>query len=115
MNNLGASYRDLPAGFAAKNLQKAIEAFKEALKIYTLEKFPVEYAQTMNNLGIACWESSVDNIIDKNKNLKNAISAYKEALKIYNAKDFSVEYAETQYNLELAYREFAGNSNIKAI
>lgn len=118
---LGVAQHNLSAGGQAGNahpeddIQKAIEAFKEALKIYTLEKFPVEYAQTMNNLGIACWESSVDNIIDKNKNLKNAISAYKEALKIYNAKDFSVEYAETQYNLELAYREFAGNSNIKAI
>ncbi|OEU62671.1 MAG: hypothetical protein BBJ57_11920 [Desulfobacterales bacterium PC51MH44] len=114
---LGVQY-NLSAGGQAGNahpeesMQKAIEAFKEALKIYTLEKFPVEYARTMNNLGVAYWESPADNIIDKNENLQNAISAYKDALKIYNAKDFSVEYAETQYNLELAYRELPDDFNL---
>jgi len=112
MNNLGASYRDLPAGIAEKNLQKAIEAFKEALKIYTLKKFPVEYAQTMNNLGIACWELWAGTVIAQNENLQNAISAYKEALKIYNTKDFPVECAKTQYNLELAYRELPDDFNL---
>lgn len=113
---LGVAQHNLSAGGQAGNThpeesrQKAIEAFKGALKIYTLEKFPVEYAQTMNNLGIAYWESPADNLIDKNKNLQNAISAYKEALKIYNTKDFSVEYSETQYNLELAYRKLPSDS-----
>ncbi|MBW2737971.1 MAG: tetratricopeptide repeat protein [Deltaproteobacteria bacterium] len=117
----GVVQHNLSAGGQAENthleedMQKAIEAFKEALKIYTLEKLPVEYAQTMNNLGIAYWELWAGAMVAKNENLQNAIFAYKEALKIYNAKDFSVEYAETQYNLELAYRELPGDFKMKKI
>ena len=33
-----------------ENLNKAFEAFAEALKIYTREKYPVGYAATQNNL-----------------------------------------------------------------
>jgi tetratricopeptide (TPR) repeat protein len=113
---LGVTQYNLSAGGQAGNahpeegMQRAIEAFREALKIYTLEKFPVEYAQTMNNLGIACWELWAGTMVAQNENLQNAISAYKEALKIYNTKDFPVECAETQYNLELAYRELPDDS-----
>ncbi|MCK5266699.1 MAG: hypothetical protein KAR07_00900, partial [Spirochaetes bacterium] len=45
----GVAQHNLSAGGQAENthpeegMQKAIDAFKEALKVYTLEKFPVEY------------------------------------------------------------------------
>jgi len=118
---IGVAQHNLSAGGQAGNahpeedIQKAIEAFKEALNVYTPEKFPVEYAQTMNNLGIAYWDLWAGATVTKNENLQNAISAYKEALKIYNAKDFSVEYAETQYNLELAYRKLPSDFKMKII
>ena len=35
------------------NLEKAIKAYQEALKIYTIESYPIDYAMTQNNLEIA--------------------------------------------------------------
>jgi len=37
----------------AENCKKAIKAFEEALKVYTPERFPMDYAMTQNNLGNA--------------------------------------------------------------
>jgi len=31
----------------------AIKAYKEALRVYTPERFPMDYAMTQNNLGAA--------------------------------------------------------------
>ena len=36
-----------------ENLNKAIGAYEAALEIYTIEKYPVNYAMTQNNLEIA--------------------------------------------------------------
>ena len=57
------------------NLNKAIIAFEEALKIYTIEKYPLDYAMTQNNLGIAY--SDFSEVRDKEDNLNKAIRAYK--------------------------------------
>ena len=51
-NNLGNAYSYL-AGVrdSESNLEKAINAYGEALKIRTIEKYPINYAMTQNNLG----------------------------------------------------------------
>ena len=52
-NNIGNTYWDL-AGIRDKesNLKKAINAYQEALKIYTAESYPIKYATTQSNLGV---------------------------------------------------------------
>ncbi len=99
--NLGNAYARMPTGDRAKNLKKAIDAYREALKIYTIETFRVEYAGTMNNLGNAYRGMPTG---DRTENLKKAIDAYREALKIYTIEAFPVEYAMTMNNLGEAYR-----------
>jgi tetratricopeptide (TPR) repeat protein len=115
---LGVAYHNLSAGGQAGNnhpeegIQKAIEAFKEALKIYTLEKFPVEYAQTINSIGTAYRDLPIGSEI---KNLQKAIEAFKKALKIYTMEKFPVEYAQTMNNLGVAYWESPAGSMGKRI
>jgi tetratricopeptide (TPR) repeat protein len=105
---LGLAYHNWSAGGQAGNthpkegIQKAIEAFKEALKVYTPERFPVEYVRTMNNLGAAYRDLPTGNAIE---NLQKAIEAFKEALKVYTLEKFPVEYAQTMNNLGVAYWE----------
>ena len=86
MNNLGNAYENLPTGDRAKNLRKAIDAYLEALKIYTIEAFG-GLCRTMNNLGIAYRNLPTG---DRAENLKRAIDAYQEALKIYTIEAFPV-------------------------
>ncbi len=104
---LGVAYYNRSSVWQAENktyedIQKAIEAFKKALKIYTMEKFSVKYAETMNNLGAAYRDLQTGNAIE---NLKKAIEAFKEALKVFTLEKFPVEYAQTMNNLGIAYWE----------
>lgn len=48
--NLGNAYAMLPTGDHAENRKKAIDAYREALKIYTIEAFPRKYAMVKENL-----------------------------------------------------------------
>jgi tetratricopeptide (TPR) repeat protein len=88
------------------NLTRAIHAFEEALKIRTLEKYPIDYAKTKNNLGIAYCEFS--DVRDKETNLIRAIHAFEETLKIITIDIDSVGYASTQSNLGAAYTSLSG-------
>ncbi|MBI2906462.1 MAG: tetratricopeptide repeat protein, partial [Chloroflexi bacterium] len=101
---LGAAYSDL-ADVRDKetNLSRAITAYTEALKVYTLAAFPVQYATTQNNLGAAY--SSLSDVRDKETNLSLAITAYTEALKVYTLAAFPMDYAMTQNNLGAAYSD----------
>ena len=58
-------------------------AYEKALRVYTLEGYPVDYAMIQNNLG-AAYRSLAD-VMDRKGNLAKAIKAYDEALKIYTA------------------------------
>jgi tetratricopeptide (TPR) repeat protein len=57
----------------AENCKKAIGAYEEALKVYTLERFPMDYAMTQNNLGTAYW--TLAEVEEKAENCKKAIGA----------------------------------------
>ncbi|NLH21333.1 MAG: enhanced serine sensitivity protein SseB, partial [Methanothrix sp.] len=65
---------------------RAIEAYGEALKIRTIENYPISYALTQNNLA-AAYRSLAD-VRDKEANLMLAIEAYGEALKILDAENY---------------------------
>jgi tetratricopeptide (TPR) repeat protein len=100
LNNLGNAYLYIPTGDRGENLKKAIESYREALKIYTPDAFPVEYAGTINNLGSVYRDLPTG---DRGENLKRAIEAYREALKIRTLDAFPKDYAETMSNMGIAY------------
>jgi tetratricopeptide (TPR) repeat protein/energy-coupling factor transporter ATP-binding protein EcfA2 len=89
----------------AENCRKAIEAFEEALKVYSLKRFPIQYAMTQNNLGMAY--KTLAEVEAKGENCKKAIEACKEALKIRTLEHFPMDYAVTQNNLGNAYKTLA--------
>lgn len=79
------------------NCKKAIKAYQEALKVRTLEQFPMQYGMTQNNLGNAY--RTLAEVEDKAQNCKKAINAYKKALNVYT-KELSIEiHKSIKYNL----------------
>jgi tetratricopeptide (TPR) repeat protein len=99
--NLGIAYNSLAeVRDKEKNLTKAIFAYKEALKIRTIEKYPIDYAMTQNNLGNAY--RSFAEIRDKEENLTKAIRAYEETLKIYIVEKYPLYYKKVNENIDIA-------------
>ena len=82
------------------NLEKAIYAYQEVLKIYTVESYPIYYAATQNNLGNAYSDLAM--VRDKEPNLEKAFHAYQEALKIYTEEKYPIPYQSVKSNLEEA-------------
>ena len=101
-NNLGIAYRNLPTGDRAANLRQAIACYQEALRFYTPEAAPLQYASTQNNLG-AAYQSLPTG--DRAANLARAIECYQEALRFYTPEAAPLDYAMTQNNLGLAYAD----------
>jgi len=84
-----------------ENLSRAIDAYSEALKVYTLEEQPMEYATTQNNLGMSYCVLA--GMTKEERDFYNAIDAYSEALKVYTLEEQPMEYALTSSNLAIAY------------
>ncbi|MEE9409933.1 MAG: hypothetical protein V3V41_03310 [Candidatus Heimdallarchaeota archaeon] len=83
-------------------IKLAIKAYKAALKKYTIKNYPLQFAQTNNDLGNLY--SSLAEIENKVENCHSAMSVYKEALKIYTPELFVSEYSLVSQNLGLAYQ-----------
>ena len=88
-----------------KYLGISITAFKEALKVRTIKDYPIDYADTKNNLGVA-YETLAE-VKDKEGNCSKAITVFKEALKVSTLKDYPIDYAMTKNNLGVAYETLA--------
>jgi tetratricopeptide (TPR) repeat protein len=86
-------------------LRKAIEAFGEALRFWTPDVAPLDYAETQNNLGFAYQRLS--EYEDQLGNLREAIAAYEEALRFWTPERTPLLYAGTQHGMGLAYRRRA--------
>ena len=87
------------------NSQRAVSAYEEALRVYTLEDFPMDYGMTQNNLGAAY--GTLAEVEEKGENCGRAIGAYEEALRVYTLEDFPMDYGMTQNNLGTAYSTLA--------
>jgi tetratricopeptide (TPR) repeat protein len=78
-NNLGIAYANLAKlEDTAANCKRAILAYETALEVRTLERFPLQYAQTQNNLGSAY--ATLAAVEDKAANCRKAFGAYEMAL-----------------------------------
>ena len=80
-----------PTGDRAANLGRAIGCYTEALRFFTAEAAPSEYARTQHNLGNAYAELPTG---DRAANLARAIGCYTEALRFYTAEAAPAEYAD---------------------
>jgi tetratricopeptide (TPR) repeat protein len=85
--------------------KKAVRSYHEALKFYTVELFPIDYADIQNNLGVSY--DRLAEIEDKSENCKRAIEAYQEALRFRTRVISPMDYALTQDNLGMSYRVLA--------
>jgi formylglycine-generating enzyme required for sulfatase activity len=74
-------------GDRANNLQRAVASYHEALRIFTPEAAPLDYARTQNNLGEAYRSLPTG---DREANVQRAIASFEEALRLHPA--FPVAY-----------------------
>ena len=71
------------------------------LTIFTNESYPIEYAKTQKDLGVAYY--NLAEVRDKEENLNLALKASKEALNIYSREKYPVENADVQNILSQIY------------
>ena len=88
--NLGGAYAELPVRDRAANLQKAIACYEQALRIFTPEAAPRDYALTQTNLGNAYRNLPVG---DRAANLRQAIACYEQALRFSTPEAAPLDYA----------------------
>ena len=83
-------------------LEEAVAAYREALKEWTRERVPLDWAATQNNLGnalVALGERE-----SGTAKLEEAVAAYREALKEWTRERVPLDWAMTQNNLGNALR-----------
>jgi tetratricopeptide (TPR) repeat protein len=81
-------------------LEQAVAAYREALKEYTRERVPLDWAATQNNLGTAL--RTLGKREAGTARLEEAVAAYREALKERTRERVPPDWARTQINLGLA-------------
>jgi tetratricopeptide (TPR) repeat protein len=91
LSGFGEQAGDSPA------LEEAITAYREALKEYTRERVPLDWAMTQNNLGNALQRLGEREA--GTARLEEAVAAYREALKEYTRERVPLDWAMTQNNL----------------
>jgi tetratricopeptide (TPR) repeat protein len=96
-NNLGdtlvAQAKLLAGAERAARLAEAVGAYREALKVYTLDASPSDYAMTQNNLGNALGnQAKLLAGKERAARLAEAVGAYQEALKVYTESHYPDRY-----------------------
>ncbi len=76
-------------------------ALEGALTVYTRERYPIQWAATMSNLGILIEEHFQG---DRAANVERAIACFNQALQIFTADAFPMQWAMTQNSLGDTYR-----------
>ncbi|XGV97803.1 MAG: CHAT domain-containing protein [Leptolyngbya sp. BL-A-14] len=99
---LGHLLTQLPGEQRALNLEIAITAYNQSLKVYTREAYPSDWARTQANLATTYRERIRG---EKTKNIEIAISAYGQALQILTYETYPTEWANVQSSLAAAYYE----------
>ena len=98
LNDLGIALQTLgKRDRGTKRLKQAVEAYQLALKGWTRDRAPLDWAGTQNNLGTALQtlgecESDTDR-------LEQAVEAFQQALKEYTRDEVPLGWAATQNNL----------------
>jgi len=101
-NSLGNTWWALPTGDRAENIEKAIRYYELALKVFTNEALPEQWATTQNNLGTA-YSDRIRG--ERAENIERAIEHYTLALEVRTREVFPEQWAVTQNNLGAAYND----------
>ncbi|PZV09974.1 MAG: hypothetical protein DCF32_00975 [Leptolyngbya sp.] len=100
--DFGNAVWKFPLGDRALNLELSIAAYQVALRVFTREVLPEDWAKSQNNLGIAYCNRIRG---DRAETLERAIAAYKLSLEVYTRDAFPEDWARSQNNLGIAYRD----------
>ncbi|MBA2393076.1 MAG: tetratricopeptide repeat protein [Ktedonobacteraceae bacterium] len=84
----------------AQALEVAIHFYEGVLQIFTVARYPHQYAKAQKGLGVAYWSRIVG---QRDENLERAIACYHEVLRIHTSDDFPFDYARVQTNLGITY------------
>lgn len=95
--NLGICYQEMSGGNRGALLE-AVKCYQEALKFFTREQFPEEFAFAQNNLALAYLSIPTIEASDQLR-VAIAIQALREALKVYQRETHPELWASTQLNL----------------
>ena len=96
---LGNSYAYRRSADPASILPLAIAAYDQALRGWTRERYPTDWAMTMNNRGNAYRELPGP---DRAANLQEAIRCYEQAIAVWNEHGFTHYTAIARNNLDRA-------------
>jgi len=107
--NLGLILQSL-AGYNAATISDSIAAYQRALKVFSREKYPTEYAILHNNLATAYLSIPMT---DERAKMREALAvqSFQEALKVVTMIDQPSEYAMLQNNLGNAL-QYASSSHV---
>jgi CHAT domain-containing protein/tetratricopeptide (TPR) repeat protein len=100
LNSLAVDLCQFPRGNRWANLELAIECYRLALEVRTLEAYPEQWAMTQNNLAVAYWCRIRG---ERAANLEQSIECYRLALEVYTIEAHPEDWAMTQMNLAGAY------------
>ena len=81
-------------------LEEAVAAYRDALKEWTRERVPLDWAMTQNNLGNAL--ETLGERESGTARLEEAVAAYREALQEWTRERVPLDWAMTQNNLGIA-------------
>lgn len=107
--NLGICYQELAQGSRGALLE-AVKCYQEALKFFSKESFPEEFAFLQNNLALAYLSIPLAESSDQLR-VAIAIQALREALEVYTRETHGELWASTQLNLANAL-QYAPTSHI---
>jgi CHAT domain-containing protein/tetratricopeptide (TPR) repeat protein len=100
IGNLSNLIGKFPLGNRATNMEISIIGYEITLTVFTRECFPVDWANTQYNLGVAYAERILG---ERAENLEQVIACYHQALEERTRERFPIDWASTQYNLGNAY------------
>ncbi|MBD2151124.1 CHAT domain-containing protein [Pseudanabaena sp. FACHB-1277] len=107
-NNLGSAYSRL-APFSEnpkQEIERAIAAYRNALRVRKEAELPQAYATTQNNLGSAYSDLAPFSENPKQE-IELAIASYRNALRVRTEAELPQDFAMTQNNLGNAYSDLA--------
>ncbi|GHU35765.1 hypothetical protein AGMMS50256_31420 [Betaproteobacteria bacterium] len=84
--------------------REAVTAFREALKEFTRERVPLDWAKTQRALGSVLWELGLGTRDSGTAWLLESAEAYREVLKVYTRESAPTKWAEVQSDLGLVLR-----------
>jgi protein-arginine kinase activator protein McsA len=97
----------LPGEDRGARLREALAAYDAALRIYTAETVPLDYAMTQNNRAVLLRDLASVPGEDRGARLREALAAYDAALRYRTPETVPLDYAMTQNNRANLLRDLA--------